>query len=172
MAVPGGYSVDDFIVEDATNDEPASVTCPAGHTVMISTKGRASFAKYCGTCPLLDSCTRSKRGRVMTFGPNHSYARAQLSSWKAEETKADYRAIRLGAERIHAQMKRKLNGSKLCYRSLDKNTMHFSSLPREASEAGSANGGRSSSHYLELPRDLYDVLAFAKELVSFMQACR
>ena len=125
MAVPDGYSVDDFVVTEATNDTPARVTCPAGHTVMISAKGRASFTKYCGTCPLRDRCTRSKRGRVMTFGPNHAYGRAQRERWGTEETKAAYRAIRPGIERIHAQMKRKLNGSKLRYRGIAKNTMHY-----------------------------------------------
>jgi len=125
MAVPDGYSVDDFTVTEPTTETSAKVTCPAGHTVTISAKGRASFTKYCATCPLRDRCTRSKRGRVMTFGPNHSYGRAQRESWKNAETQAAYRAIRPGVERIHAQMKRKLNGSKLRYRGIAKNTMHY-----------------------------------------------
>ena len=124
-AVPGGYSVDDFIVSEATTETPATVTCPAKHTVTISTRGRASFTRYCDTCPLKDRCTRSKRGRVMTFVPNHSYARAQRANFANEETKASYRATRPIVERIHAQMKRKLNGSKLRYRGVDKNTMHY-----------------------------------------------
>jgi IS5 family transposase len=125
MAVPGGYSVDDFIVREATNDTPATVTCPAEHCVPISAKGRASFVRYCATCPLKEHCTRSKRGRVMNFPPNHSYARTQRERWGTEEIKAEYQAIRPGVERIHAQMKRKLNGSKLRYRGLAKNTMHY-----------------------------------------------
>ena len=121
----GGYSVDDFIVQEATNDTPATVTCPAKNTVIISAKGRASFTRYCNTCPLKERCTRSKRGRVMNFPPNHSYARTQRERWGTEEIKAEYQAIRPGVERIHAQMKRKLNGSKLRYRGLAKNTMHY-----------------------------------------------
>jgi len=97
----------------------------AKHTVTISAKGRASFTKYCNTCPLKDLCTRSKRGRVMTFVPNHSYARAQRANFANEEIKASYKATRPSVERIHAQMKRKLNGSKLRYRGVDKNTMHY-----------------------------------------------
>ena len=124
-AVPGGYSIDDFIVNEATAETPAHVTCPAKHTVTISAKGRASFTKYCNTCPLKDLCTRSKRGRVMTFVPNHSYARAQRANFANEEIKASYKATRPSVERIHAQMKRKLNGSKLRYRGVDKNTMHY-----------------------------------------------
>jgi IS5 family transposase len=61
----------------------------------------------------------------MTFVPNHSYARAQRANFANEEIKASYKATRPSVERIHAQMKRKLNGSKLRYRGVDKNTMHY-----------------------------------------------
>jgi len=81
--------------------------------------------QYCNTCPLKDLCTCSKRGRVMTFVPNHSYARAQRANFANEEIQASYKATRPSVERIHAQMKRKLNGSKLRYRGVDKNTMHY-----------------------------------------------
>lgn len=125
MAVPGGYRIDDFTVTDPGDETPGRVTCPAGHTVTISAKGRASFARYCRTCPLRERCTRSKRGRVMTFGPHHAYGRAQRERWKAEEIQAAYRMTRPAVERIHAQMKRKLSGAKLRYRGLAKNTMHY-----------------------------------------------
>ncbi|WP_419187297.1 transposase [Ferrithrix thermotolerans] len=61
----------------------------------------------------------------MTFGPNHVYARVQRENWKDAETRAQYQAIRLGVQRIHAQMKRKLNGAKLCYRGFIKNRRHY-----------------------------------------------
>jgi len=41
-----------------------------------------------------------------------------------EEIRASYRVTRPSVERIHAQMKRKLNGAKLRYRGVAKHTMH------------------------------------------------
>jgi len=49
----------------------------------------------------------------MTFAPNHSFARVQRAHFANEEIRASYRATRPSVERIHAQMKRKLNGAEL-----------------------------------------------------------
>lgn len=121
-AVENGFSIDDFVI-DETSD---SVSCPAGHVVAITKKRRASFAKFCGACPLRDRCTRSKRGRVITFGSNHRYNQQARRNWEDSSTKDDYNANRPSVERIHAQMKRKMSSSKIRYRGVLKNDIYYS----------------------------------------------
>jgi hypothetical protein len=57
---------------------------------------------------------------------------AALVNWEARagfgELKASYNTYRPTVERVHAQMKRKLPGSKLRYRGLASNQMHYSLL--------------------------------------------
>jgi IS5 family transposase len=60
-AVPGGFSIDDFAIDTAAG----TVTCPAGKTVQISAKGRATFGPRCEGCPLRQRCTTAKRGRKL-----------------------------------------------------------------------------------------------------------
>ena len=122
MAVKGGFSIDDFIIDETSN----TVSCPAGVVVTITKKRRASFVKFCGSCPLKDRCTRSKRGRVITFSPNHKYNQQIRKDWENSFTKDDYNANRPSVERIHAQMKRKMSYSKLRYRGVVKNDVYYS----------------------------------------------
>ncbi len=122
MAVENGFSIDDFVI-DETSD---FVSCPAGHVVAITKKRRASFAKFCGSCPLRDRCTRSKRGRVITFGSNHRYNQQARRNWEDSFIKDDYNANRPSVERIHAQMKRKMSSSKVRYRGILKNDIYYS----------------------------------------------
>jgi len=42
-AVKGGYSIDDFDIDEATK----TITCPAGITVRINANRRARFGKNC-----------------------------------------------------------------------------------------------------------------------------
>lgn len=122
IAVENGFSIDDFVIDEASG----SVSCPAGHVVAITEKRRASFAKFCGSCPLKDRCTRSKRGRVITFGSNHRYNQQARRNWEDSSTKDDYNASRPSVERIHAQMKRKMSSSKIRYRGILKNDVYYS----------------------------------------------
>ena len=121
MAVEDGFSIDDFLIDETSN----TVSCPASHVVAITQKGRASFSKFCGTCPLRKSCTRSKRGRTITFGPNHKYNQQARSNFKDSFVKDDYNATRPSVERIHAQMKRKMPSSKIRYRGILKNDIYY-----------------------------------------------
>jgi IS5 family transposase len=125
MAVPGGFSLDDFVVTDATDTTPVSVTCPAGHTVMISAKGRASFAKYCRGCPLRERCARSHRGRVLTFTPATWHGIEQRARCGNAAVGLDYQRTRPTVERIWAQLERKLSGARLRYRGLVRNRLHL-----------------------------------------------
>jgi len=122
MAVPGGFTLDDFVVEDGW------VSCPAGHRVPISAKGRASFAKYCRGCPLRERCTRSHRGRVLTFTPATWHGIEQRAHFGNAAIRADYQRTRPNVERIWAQLKRKLSGARLRYRGLVRNRLHLELL--------------------------------------------
>ena len=120
MAVPGGYTLDDFVIEGK------ELICPAGHRAAIGAKGRASFAHHCGSCPLRERCTRSKRGRVVKLDQAALVNREARAGFG--ELRASYNTYRPTVERVHAQMKRKLPGSKLRYRGLARNQMHYSLL--------------------------------------------
>ncbi|ACU54756.1 transposase IS4 family protein [Acidimicrobium ferrooxidans DSM 10331] len=122
MAVPGGFTIDDFVVEEGW------VSCPQGHRVPISAKGRASFVKHCTGCPLRDRCTRSKRGRVLTFTPATWHAISQRAHFGDPAVRLDYQRTRPNVERIHAQLKRKLSGARLRYLGLVRNRLHFELL--------------------------------------------
>ncbi len=124
MAVPGGFSIDDFEIDEETK----VAKCPAGNTTMISPKGRASFERYCNSCPLKERCTRSKRGRVLTVDSNYLINREARQHFKDPGIKKDYDSNRPTVERIHAQMKRKMNSSKVRYRGIAKNAMYYSAI--------------------------------------------
>jgi hypothetical protein len=93
-----GYSKDQFRI-----DLTASiVTCPAEHTVAISTGRRQQVARFgalCGSCPLRAQCTKARRGRVITIHAHeaalqHAKARQRDPDWQA-----DYRTYRPVVER-------------------------------------------------------------------------
>ncbi|MDA8210230.1 MAG: IS1182 family transposase [Actinomycetota bacterium] len=120
MAVPGGFTLDDFRLDDN------QLTCPAGKVATIGAKGRASFTRHCSACPLKKRCTRSKRGRVVKLDQAALINRDARAGF--DELRESYNTHRPVVERVHAQMKRKLSGSKLRYRGLDANSMHYSLL--------------------------------------------
>ena len=95
---PNGYSKDQFHIDSAAR----TVTCPAEHTVAISTGRRQQVARFgtlCGSCPLRERCTKARRGRVITIHPHeaalqHAKARQRDPAWQA-----DYRTYRPVVER-------------------------------------------------------------------------
>lgn len=78
VAVPGGFSLDDFGYDPVTNQ----VTCPAGHQMPRSDSGWVSFTAWCGTCPLKPSCTTG-RGRMVRL------SHAQLRHRRLREQACD-----------------------------------------------------------------------------------
>jgi IS5 family transposase len=78
-AVPGGFHRDDFIVDYRAH----TVTCPAGHTVGITSKRHAHFGTRCQECPLRSLCTTRKEGRALTLSPHDD---ALVESRRACET--------------------------------------------------------------------------------------
>lgn len=117
-AVTGGFSLDDFDIDTDAN----TVTCPAGVTVRLTRKQRASFGTNCRACPLQASCTTATKGRVIVLHPHHerlAAARAQASTDEFDEI---YRRWRPMVERTLAWLTRGTN-RKLAYRGVNRNQL-------------------------------------------------
>jgi hypothetical protein len=102
--IAGGFTIDDFTV----NDDAATVTCPAGHTVALGnpqTGGNrvAQFKHRCATCPLRPRCTTAKSGRNLNVHPHHALlAAARHQAATDPDWQADYRRWRPPVERAIA----------------------------------------------------------------------
>jgi len=116
MAVPGGFTRDDFQVDHKAK----TVTCPAEHTVNINSTGRASFQKHCRGCPLIDRCTRSSRGRVLTIGENDEQLVNARKQWKDPLAVAEYNKYRPMVERSISWLVTD-NHRRVRYRGIDNN---------------------------------------------------
>jgi len=122
-AVPGGFTVDDFTVDE----QAGAVTCPAGITRPITPTRNVIFGAACGTCPLRARCTTSKTGRTLSLHPHDGLLRAARADWAADSgVRKDYMARRPNVERAIAHVAtwrgRRL---KLRYRGVAKNNAWF-----------------------------------------------
>jgi len=115
-AVPGGFTRDDFIVDH----DARTATCPAGHTVTITPKGRAVFGIRCGPCPLRARCTKAKNGRTLRIGPHDRQLVAARRAWREGDFKDDYRRWRPMVERSIAWVVRGSN-RRVRYRGVEPN---------------------------------------------------
>ncbi|MFF1374766.1 IS1182 family transposase [Streptomyces sp. NPDC058308] len=105
-AVPGGFTLDDFHSNPATD----TVTCPAGHTTVLLPQGgshqqrKAWFtANQCTACPFKARCTTAKGGRVVTWRPHHDLQQAARHQAATDpDWQADYRRWRPAVERVIA----------------------------------------------------------------------
>jgi DDE family transposase/transposase-like protein DUF772 len=118
-AVPGGFTIDDFTVDE----QAGVVTCPDGITRPITPGRNVIFGAACGACPLRQRCTTSKTGRTLSLHPRHGLLRAARAAWAASPgLREDYMAHRPNVERAIAQVAtwrgRRL---KLRYRGVTKN---------------------------------------------------
>ena len=109
---PAGHFTKDAFTIDLVAGQ---VTCPAGHTAVLTPDGQgrvAHFAPTCSSCPLAVRCTTAKGGRSVHVGPYE----AQLSAARREQTgsawKDDYRATRPKVERKLAHLLRRLHGGR------------------------------------------------------------
>ena len=95
-AVLGGFSIDDFIV-----DEPnGHVTCPGGYTRRITPARSVTFGAICRDCPLREQCTTSKDGRTLRLHPYDAILREARRSWATDaDLRATYRQHRPMVER-------------------------------------------------------------------------
>jgi hypothetical protein len=95
-AVPGGYTIDDFTVDE----HAGTVTCPNGLTRRLSAKRTATFGAGCRGCPLRAQCTTAKTGRSITLHPRDQVLRAARRDWATNPALRDtYRQHRPMVER-------------------------------------------------------------------------
>ncbi|MFE2729466.1 IS1182 family transposase [Kitasatospora sp. NPDC059327] len=103
-AVPGGFSLDDFVIDTVGG----MVTCPAGHTVALSEPSgrhlqrKAVFTGQCTGCPLRERCSRAKAGRIVTIRPDHDLMAQARKTANDPEWQAAYRRWRPPVERAVA----------------------------------------------------------------------
>jgi hypothetical protein len=95
-AVPGGFTIDDFTVDEQTG----TVTCPNGFTRRLTAKRTATFGAGCRGCPLRARCTTSKDGRSIHLHPHDQQLRAARAQWASNQDLRDtYRRHRPMVER-------------------------------------------------------------------------
>jgi len=118
-AVPGGFTVDDFTIDE----QAGAVTCPAGITRPVTPGRNVIFGAACGGCPLRQRCTTSKTGRTLSLHPHHGLLRAARAAWTAGPgLREDYMAHRPNVERAIAQVATwRGRRVKLRYRGVTKN---------------------------------------------------
>ena len=101
-AVPDGFTIDDFTVDDTAG----TMTCPAGVTRPIAAKGTVTFGSVCSSCPLKLRCTTAARGRKMTVTAHDRIKREHRARAADPGFQADYRQHRPMVERSIAWLTR------------------------------------------------------------------
>lgn len=117
-AVPGGYTLDDFVVDE----QAATVTCPEGITVAIGRSRAARFGANCAGCPMRYLCTTATGGRVIKLHPHHDLLAAAREQARTDAFAETYRHHRPMVERSLAWLVRK-NSRRLAYRGSVRNAM-------------------------------------------------
>ena len=114
-AVPGGFSIDDFII----NADETAVTCPNKITRPITAGRAVIFGAACKGCPLRGQCTASKTGRTMKIHQYEALLRAARRQAETPEFRQVYRQHRPMVERSIAWVVR--GNRKVRYRGTTKN---------------------------------------------------
>lgn len=115
-AVEGGFTIDDFTVDE----KAGTATCPNGLTRPI-TKGRSvTFGAGCVGCPLRAQCTTAKGGRTLHLHKHQALLREHRQRSKDPAWQEDYRRHRPMVERSIAWLVAGGN-RKVRYRGVTKN---------------------------------------------------
>jgi IS5 family transposase len=114
-AVEGGFTIDDFTHDAATN----TLTCPAGVTRQITKSRKAVFGIACATCPLRSRCTTAKKGRTIELHPHDLLQRQHRQRAADDGFQATYRTHRPMVERSIAWLTR--GNRRVPYRGIEKN---------------------------------------------------
>jgi transposase len=120
-AVAGGFTMDDFAVDDGKG----TVTCPAGHTVALTRTRRAVFGALCRGCALRDRCTTAPSGRKMTVHPHYALLAAARRQAETAEFQAVYRHERPMVERTLSWLVRR-GHRRVAYRGVARNRIWWS----------------------------------------------
>lgn len=95
-AVPGGFTTDEFIVDEAAG----TVTCPAGITRPVPPSRSVRFGAACRGCPLRARCTTAKDGRSLTLHEHDALLRQARRDWaERDDLRAIHRRYRPMVER-------------------------------------------------------------------------
>jgi IS5 family transposase len=121
LAVPGGFTRDDFIVDW----EARTATCPAGQSVRITAKRSAVFGVRCQECPLRERCTTSKKGRTLHIHRHDDELVESRRAWREGDFAEDYRRWRPMVERAIAWMVAD-NHRRVRYRGVERNQLGLS----------------------------------------------
>jgi hypothetical protein len=114
-AVAGGFTVDDFVVDDTNR----LVTCPAGVVRPITASGNVVFGVACSGCALRTRCTTALRGKSLKLRPHDALQRAARQEARNPDWLNQYRQHRPMVERTIAWLTR--GNRKLRYRGVTKN---------------------------------------------------
>jgi hypothetical protein len=99
--VPGGFTTDDFIIDE----QAGTATCPNGTTRPITPSRSVNFGTACRDCPLRALCTTSKSSRHLHLHPRDDLLRAARRDWAADpDLRERYRRHRPNIERIIYQI--------------------------------------------------------------------
>jgi hypothetical protein len=115
-AVPGGFTLDDFQVDEAAR----TVTCPNGLIRPITRTRKVTFGAGCTGCPLRQRCTTSGKGRLLRLHEHYALQRAHRQRAADPEFQAVYRQHRPMVERGIAWLVAGRN-RRLRYRGVTKN---------------------------------------------------
>jgi hypothetical protein len=94
-AVDGGFTIDDFTVDEAGG----TVSCPNGLTARITRTRMVIFGARCRECPLRARCTASATGRSLRLHAHDAQHRAHRARAQDPEFQAVYRQHRPMVER-------------------------------------------------------------------------
>jgi IS5 family transposase len=111
----GRFGRDDFTVDHVAR----TVTCPAGHTVTLTTANNAVFDHRCTGCPLRSRCTTARDGRTLHLNEHDAELVEARRAWRDGDFADDYRQWRPMVERSLAWLVRP--GRRVAYRGLARN---------------------------------------------------
>jgi Transposase DDE domain/Transposase domain (DUF772) len=94
-AVAGGFTLDDFVVDD----QAGQVTCPNGLVRSITRTRAVIFGAACRGCPLRKQCTTSASGRMLRLHPHDRLHREHRVHAQDPQFQAIYRRHRPMVER-------------------------------------------------------------------------
>jgi hypothetical protein len=114
-AVSGGFTMDDFIIDD----DAGTATCPNGLTRRITPSRSVTFGAGCTGCPLRAQCTTSRTGRTISVHPHEALLRAARRQAETPEFQTVYRQHRPMVERSIAWLTR--GNRRVRYRGVRKN---------------------------------------------------
>jgi hypothetical protein len=114
-ATPGGFTVDDFTVDEAAG----TVTCPKQITRPITRTRNVVFGAACRGCPLRARCTTAADGRTLHLHEHDAIQRAHRARAADPAFQAAYRRHRPMVERSLAWLTR--GHRRVPYRGITKN---------------------------------------------------